>query len=282
MPLDARTKLFLLLGNPVEHSLSPAMHNGAFEALGLNCAYLAAQVEKENIEAAITGMKALSIAGANVTIPHKETVIPYLDSLSPEAQQVGSVNTIINRYGHLTGTTTDGEGFYLSLQKYKANYEPGQTALMVGAGGAARAVAFALANKGAREVIVANRSESKGLELSNILLERTPLQKSLYLPLDKKGLAETLPRCDLIVYSLPFNLPEFKEALALGGPFKKNQLFFDLRYKPDRTEMMALFQEKGGDACNGLAMLIWQAVKSFETFTGQAAPVEVMQRKAGL
>jgi len=125
LSLDARTKLFLLLGDPVEHSLSPAMHNGAFEALNLNCVYLSAQVTKENLEAAIQGMRALLIAGANVTIPHKEAVIPYLDALTPEAQQVGSVNTIVNQCGHLTGTTTDGEGFYQALQQYKPGCEPG-------------------------------------------------------------------------------------------------------------------------------------------------------------
>ncbi len=282
LPLDARTRLFLLLGDPVEHSLSPAMHNGAFAALGLNCVYLAAQVDKDCIETAIIGLKALSITGANVTIPHKETVIPHLDSLSPEAQQVGSVNTIINCRGHLKGTTTDGEGFFLALQKHTANHVPGQRVMMVGAGGAARAVAFSLANRGIEEIIVTNRSEPRGLELSNVLLEKTPLQKSFYLPLDKQYLAEYLPGCDLIVYSLPINLPEFKEALTMVNPFKKNQLLFDLRYNPKVTEIMAIFQEKGGDTCNGLTMLIWQAVKSFEVFTGRTAPVAVMQRKAGI
>jgi len=282
LPIDARTRFYLLLGNPVEHSLSPPMHNAAFAALSLNCVYLACPVDNERIGAAVEGMKALSTAGANVTAPFKEDVIPHLDSISPESERVQSVNTIINRDGMLYGATTDGEGFYHYLGQVDPSYSPGQTVMVVGAGGAARAVAYILAQKGAGEIIIANRSESRGRSLSELLSEKTPLQNCSYISLDGWSMGEALARCKLVVYSLPFDGPEFSDALAKTAGLNSNQLLLDLRYKPERTGIMTEFEQKGGCAYNGLGMLVWQAVKSFVMFTGQEAPVEAMQKAAGI
>lgn len=281
MLIDARTKLYLLLGNPVAHSLSPPMHNAAFASLGLNCAYLACPVDRGQIGTAVYGIRALAVAGANVTAPFKEEVIACLDSVSEQAALVRSVNTIVNRSGRLHGATTDGEGFYLFLRRVDPAYTTGQTVLVVGAGGAARAVAYTLAEKGAGEIIIANRSQPQGRALANLLTEQTPLRKSSYTALDGRNLAAVLPRCRLVVYSLPVDVPEFNEAFAGLDGLEKNQILIDLRYKPEQTGVMKTFEQKGGHACNGLGMLVWQAVKSFQLFTGEEAPVEVMQKAAG-
>ncbi len=282
MPINARTRFYLLLGNPVEHSLSPPMHNSAFDALGLNCVYLACPVDYEHIGAAVRGMKALSAAGGNVTAPFKEAVIHYLDSVSPESEHVKSVNTIINRGGMLYGTTTDGEGFYRYLSQTDPSYSSGQTVLVVGAGGAARAVAYTLAHRGAGEIIVANRSGSRGRALCQLLSEKTPLQNCSYISLDGRSMGEVLARCRLVVYSLPFDAPEFDDALTVADGLDVKQLLIDLRYNPDQTGIMEAFERKGGGAYNGLGMLVWQAVKSFELFTGEKAPGEIMQKAAGV
>ncbi len=282
MPIDARTRLYLLLGNPVEHSLSPAMHNAAFTALGLNCVYLACPVKKEHVGAAINGMRALSAGGANVTAPHKEDVISNLDSVSTEAARIKSVNTIINKNGRLYGTTTDGEGFYHYLKQIDPGYSSGHSILVVGAGGAARAVAYTLAEKGAEEIIIANRSASRGKALSELLLENTALPRSSNISLEAQPISEVLGRCRLVVYSLPFDLLEFTTAISSIDSLDYTQKLIDLRYQPEQSEVMQVFKRQGGDAHNGLGMLVWQAVKSFELFTGQEAPVEVMLNAAGM
>lgn len=282
MPIDGSTKLYLLLGNPVAHSLSPSIYNAAFSALSLNNAYLACPVDKGDVEAAIRGMKALSIAGANVTAPLKEAVIAHLDSLSPVSKQVKSVNTIISRNGKLHGTTTDGEGFYHALMASSPGFRPGQTILVIGSGGAARALAYTLAARGAGKIIIANRSENRAKTLSTILKKNTPLQRIESLPLEKKSLEGILSQCSLVVYSLPFDAPQFLDALSKIASLEQKQLLVDLRYKPERTGVMQAFEEKGGISSNGLGMLFWQAVKAFEIFTGHAAPVEVMQKAAGI
>jgi len=282
LPIDARTRLYLLLGNPVTHSLSPAMHNTAFTALGLNSVYLACPVEHEHIGEAIKGIRALSAAGANVTAPFKEAVIPHLDSLSDESALVQSVNTIINQKGTLHGATTDGEGFSLFLNSADPARDRNSRVLVVGAGGAVRAVAGTLAREGAGEIIIANRSEARGRALAELLSEKTSLPQSCFVALKGRTLKEALLQCRLVVYGLPFDAPGFLEALAGLDCLKSNQLLIDLRYNPEQSGVMKAFEQKGGRAFNGLGMLLWQAVKSFEMFTGYKAPVEEMQKAAGI
>ncbi len=281
MSIDARTKLYLLLGKPVDHSLSPLMHNAAFTALGINSVYLACSVEKGRVGAALDGMRALSAGGANVTAPYKEDVMPHLDTVSPEAARIRSVNTIVNRSGQLHGTTTDGEGFYRFLKKTDPAYSTGHSILIIGAGGAARAVAYTLAEKGAEEIIIANRSASRGLALKELLSEISALKRCTVITLEDKPIGEVLGRCRLVVYTLPFDTPEFSAALSGIDRLEKNQMLIDLRYQPEKSEIMQAFRRQGGCAHNGLGMLVWQAVKSFALFTGQKAPVEIMQKAAG-
>ncbi|MFO7952360.1 MAG: shikimate dehydrogenase [Bacillota bacterium] len=279
---NAKTKLFVLLGNPVGHSLSPAIHNAAFEDLGLHNVYLACPVEDAFLGAAVKGIKALSIAGANVTSPHKEAVIPFLDQVSREAELVQSVNTIVNREGHLQGTTTDGEGLHHSLKQADPNYKAGQNILVLGAGGAARAASYTLANKGAQEILIANRSQEKSDNLRAILLSNTAVRESKSLPLQKEAFLEALMHCRLIIYSLPHDEQIFLEALSEINSFNQDKFLLDLRYSPARSPVMEAFEKCGGRTVNGLAMLTHQAALSFELFTGVKAPLEVMQKKAGI
>ena len=278
---DARTRLYLLLGNPVEHSLSPALHNSAFRAQAINSTYLASQLELENLKAALQGMKALSIAGANVTYPFKEAVLPYLDSLSIEAESVNAVNTIINRKGKLHGEITDGEGLFASLKEIYPAFEQNSRVAVIGTGGACRSAAYTLADRGAERISLYNRTVEKAEALSDLLVSKTAVGSSAYYPLEKDLLKEALGEHNLIIYGLPFDSDLFMEAVKESSLPDENTLLYDLRYNPYQTRVMDLFKAQGGRICNGLGMLLWQAVYAYELFTGRTAPVEVMKKAVG-
>lgn len=275
---NAKTRLYLLLGNPVEHSLSPVLHNAAFRAQANNSIYLASQVEKSDLKAALEGMKALSVAGANITYPFKEEAVQYLDSISGEAEMVNAVNTIINRDGKLHGEITDGKGLLASLKELFSSFIQNSRVVVIGAGGACRSAAYTLANNGAEMITVFNRSLPKAKALSDLLLSSTAAGNSAYYPLEVEPLMEALKDNDLIIYGLPFDSDLFLQAVKDSSPVGENILLYDLRYNPAQTGVMELFRAKGGRSCNGLGMLLWQAVYAYELFTGNAAPVEVMKK----
>jgi shikimate dehydrogenase len=282
IPPDAKTKLYLLVGNPVDHSLSPSMHNAAFAALNINSVYLACPIQKTKLYATLEGIKALSVAGANVTSPYKEAVIPFLDSISTESKLLRSVNTIINRNGRLYGESTDGEGFYRSLRETVPGFEINKGIMIVGAGGAARAAAYVMARNGAARFTIVNRTPENGYALSRLLVATAPAVKSDYLPLSRKEVRNALNNCQLIIYGLPFDDTEFIASVLEQKSFYEEKFLFDFRYFPARTAVMSAFEKKGGLAFNGLKMLLWQAVLSFELFTGQTAPVTVMRKVAAV
>ncbi len=278
MEVDAKTRLYMLFGNPVSHSLSPALHNAGFQALKLNCIYLACPVEPDMVGAAVGGIKALAAGGANVTSPHKEAVIRHLDEVSAEAEAINSVNTIINRDGSLYGTSTDGPGFIKALQEWEPGAEKARPALVVGAGGAARAAAHALGEDGGGAVYIANRSPDKARAAAGMLRRWTSIEQCVSVSLEEAELERALTECRLVVYSLPHDAPELISALGGTGQSMAGKLLYDLRYSPERTRVMEAFEQAGGRAANGLDMLFWQAVYAFELFTGRQAPVEAMRR----
>jgi len=276
--VNAQTKLCLLLGNPVSHSFSPYIHNAGFEALKLNCLYLAAPVEAKYLRQAVDGLKALSVLGANVTSPYKEAVIPYLDYLSGEAKRIGTVNTIVNERGTLKGESTDGRGFLSAVKKNTPAYDLKQPAMIIGAGGAARAIAYTLAQIETGEIYIINRSLEKGQALADMIRSETPLKKCSAHSLASESIMPLLPRCGLYIYCLPVDSNEFLHVLDSKSSVLQNKLLFDLRYEPKKTTVMSTFKAAGGIAFNGIDMLFWQAVFSFELFTGKKAPLAEMQK----
>ncbi len=277
MTINARTQLFFLLGNPVDHSLSPTMHNAAFSALKINSVYLACLVEEQRIGAAVESIRALSVGGANVTSPYKEKVLPYLDTLSPEAESLQAVNTIINRNGYLHGEITDGEGCYRALLQTSPLAACELSYLVIGLGGAARALASSLNRYGAKEIYIANRTLDKAKAWSDRLVDERPSLVSGYLPLQHNRLIEAIEKCDVLIYGLPVDDPALLSALATVPKFTNEKRLLDMRYHPEATTLMDAFRENGGHAENGLSMLLWQAALAFELFTSQQAPVEVMR-----
>ena len=276
MDIDASTKFFFLLGNPVRHSLSPLLYNTAFRHLKLNWVYLAAPVLPDAVGEAVNGLRALDAAGGNVTSPHKEAVVSFLDEITPEARLISSVNTIVNRDGKLCGHSTDGPGFFRHLEEKGCTGFLEEPLLVVGTGGAARAIAHTLARRGAAEMLFANRTAARAREYAAQIMKQPPLRSAAAVLLNEEALRQALPSCRIVIYSLPLDAPVFLEVLADRSFSCAGRVLFDLRYQPEETEVMRLFRERGGNSYNGKGMLFWQAVLALEQFLGGAVPAETV------
>ncbi len=282
MPLsiNGQTKLVGLIGHPVEHSLSPAMHNSAFAALNLNWCYVLLPVLPEQLEEAVAGLRALSFVGANVTVPHKEAVMSHLDHVAPEAQAIGAVNTIVVHERRSIGYNTDWRGFLTALSE--GGFDPqGKRAVVLGAGGAARAVVYALAQAGV-QVTVLNRTPARAQAL---IRDFSPLLSStslFALPLTLQTLEERTADAHLLVNTTPVGLwPEVDESLWPEDlPFPGYLTVFDLVYNPGQTKLLQQAQQAGAKAIGGLGMLVHQGAAAFELWTGEKAPVEAMYKAA--
>lgn len=279
--INAETRLVGLLGWPVAHSVSPAMHNAAFAALGLNWLYLPLPVPGERLEDATRGLRGLGFAGANVTVPHKQAVTKYLDELSPEARAIGAVNTIVVREGRLIGYNTDAEGFLQALRQ--AGYEPaGRRAVVLGAGGAARAVVYALAYAGAR-VVVLNRTPSRAQHLVRSLQPHLPPDVPVAAsPLTAADLSAHLGEGQLLVNATSVGMAPYvlRTPLPGGVVIPKGLTVYDLVYNPAETTLLRQAREAGAQAIGGLGMLVHQGAEAFRLWTGVEPPVEVMRRAA--
>jgi shikimate dehydrogenase len=266
MKLSGRTRITGLLGYPVEHTLSPAMHNAAFEALGLDYCYVAFPVHPDYLEEAVKGITALNLRGINVTIPHKEKVISFLDEVDKEASIIGAVNTIVNSDGRLKGYNTDGRGFMQSLVECGISAE-GKEVLIVGAGGASRAISYYL-----------------GKEAKKLYLYDIEKEKAERLVSDLKKIFDNIFMCDDISKTEKFNILINATPLGLKeeGPLpfdtallRIDQIVCDLIYK--KTRLLEEASKKGCITLDGLGMLLWQGVFAFELWTGQSPPVDIMR-----
>lgn len=279
--INGKTVVYSILGHPVEHSFSPAMQNAAFQASGLNSVYVPFSPEPGQIEAAVKGIRALGLAGVNVTVPYKEAVMPYLDDLTTEAVLCGAVNTIINWQGKLTGHNTDGAGFISDLRG-TFGFEPSRgTALVLGAGGSARAVAVSLAGAGCRELALVNRSRDRASKLAAGVTAATGVPVRVF-PWDDghPELAAFARRAILLVNCTPVGMSGKQDAAFplprdLPGP---GQMAYDLVYNPSRTPFMLLAERNGAKTANGLGMLLHQGALAFTAWTGIEAPLETMRR----
>jgi shikimate dehydrogenase len=266
MKITARTRLVALLGYPVEHSLSPDMHNSAFERMGLDYCYLALPVRPDLLRHAVEGLRAMNFAGANVTVPHKEAVMPMLDRIESEASFIGAVNTVVNRDGKLTGHNTDGRGFMKSLAEEGVEVK-NMKIIIAGSGGAARAVSYYLSEK-ASEVRLFDIDRKKAARLAGDL------------SIDRKNVAhvdsmEGLKDMDIVINATPVGL---KESDPL--PFEVSELgpghtVVDLIYR--ETRLLRDASRMGARTLNGLGMLLWQGVLASELWTGRMPPHDVMR-----
>lgn len=267
-----------LLAYPAGHSLSPVLHNAAFGQLGLNAWYEALEVSPKGLPDAVARLRNRGTLGANVTIPHKQAVMPLLDRLSEAAQAIGAVNTIVNERGTLTGHNTDTSGFLRAL--LEADIQPrGKRALLLGAGGAARAVVYALFHQGVAELYVYNRTFEKGVALAESFAELGRAEV-----LEWEALPERVRGTDLLVNTTSVGMarggrdpgvsPLPERVLPYGG------VVVDLVYRPARTKLLKDAEAAGLKTQNGLPMLVYQGAEAFRLWTGQDAPTETMREAA--
>jgi shikimate dehydrogenase len=266
MQIDAKTKLVALLGFPVEHSISPTMHNAAFKQLGLNYRYVAFEVRPEMLKEAVDGIRALGLAGVNVTVPHKENVIQHLDEVDEEAAFIGAVNTVVNDGGNLKGYNTDGRGFMRSLEEEGIDVE-GKKVLIAGTGGAARAIGYYLSEK-ARELCLFDVVREKAEALTDALKKRGNARLM-------DSLEDALGGMDIIINATPLGLKETDPLPFDLSDIGPDQTVGDLIYK--ETPILKEASSRGCKTFDGLGMLIWQGALAFEFWTGQSPPYRLMR-----
>jgi shikimate dehydrogenase len=283
--ITGKSNIVGLIGWPTGHSVSPRMHNAAFVALGLEWCYVPLPVATEpatRIGEAVRGVRALGLRGANVTVPHKQAVMPHLDQLSASAQVIGAVNTIIVQPdGQLLGDNTDAPGFIADLRDN--GIEPkDQRVLVLGAGGSARAIVYGLATAGAASITIANRTLPRAHELAASLQQHTPAcpLQACSLPDD---LATVAAASDLIINCTSLGMSPNIDGLPWlpDLPFRPDQAVYDLVYNPRQTRLLAQAQGDGAHAVGGIGMLVWQGAIAFERWTGMTPPIAVMRQAIG-
>lgn len=282
--ISAKTNLVGLIGWPVSHSVSPAMHNAAFEHLGLDWCYVPLPVNPEpaaHMGMALAGLVALGFIGANVTVPHKQAVMPHLHRLTPAAQAIGAVNTIvIEPNGALLGDNTDAAGFVADLRDHGVD-PTDQRVLVLGAGGSARAVVYGLADSGAQQIVVLNRSVERATALCALLQPICP-RCTLVAGALPDGIARWAAWCDLVVNCTSLGMTPHSDSTPWDEAvaFRHAQVVYDLVYNPPLTRLLRQADRDGARSIGGLGMLIWQGALAFERWTGQSAPVEIMRQAA--
>ncbi|NLO90285.1 MAG: shikimate dehydrogenase [Clostridia bacterium] len=276
--LTSSIRVIGVIGHPVKHSLSPVMHNAAIDYYELDLCYLAFDVLPERLEEAVKGMISLGFVGFNVTIPHKETILNYIDKLDDSARLMGAVNTVLIKDGITYGYNTDGKGFLDSLQKEGVSYQ-GKRVLIIGAGGAARAVATALATAGASKIIIANRNLKRVHELAEHIEKAGAESSALGLNDDEK-LRFELEKADIIVNATPVGMSPHDNVLPIShiDCINPKTVVCDLIYRPSETLFLRKAREIGCKVVGGLGMLLCQGVEAFRLFTGINPPMEVMQQ----
>jgi shikimate dehydrogenase len=276
--MSGTSRICGVIGDPIAHSMSPVMHNAAFDKLGLNYLYVPFRVKKEELGKAIAGVRALNIRGLNVTIPHKVTVIPLLDKLDLLAQRIGAVNTIVNDDGVLTGYNTDATGFLQTL--LERGVEPrGKNVVILGAGGASRAISLILAERGSN-LIILNRTLDKAKEYAS-RISQVFKKEVKALELNKENLAKVLAKADILVNATSVGMsPNSNETPVSPDLLKPSLTVFDIVYNPIKTRLLREAEAAGAKTISGVDMLVWQGALAFELWTGAKAPVKLMKETA--
>ncbi len=279
MQINGETLVYGILGYPVRHSKSPIFQTAAFHASGINAVYLPFHVKPEDLEKAVEGIKALSIKGVNVTVPHKEEVIKYVNEVSEEVKYIGAANTIENIDGYLKAYNTDAYGFITGLKELllKAKKEIHDlNFLVIGAGGASRAVIYGLVKEGAKSILIANRTVSKAEKIIEDFKSLNRFIEDTITPIHLDDIEKHLEKVDVIVNTTSVGLKDEDRELFDYEKIMKKHIIVDIIYK--KTKLIKKAEEKGCLWQDGLPMLLYQGAKAFEIWTKKEAPVELMRK----
>lgn len=275
MQISGKTEVCAIIGHPVEHSLSPLMHNSAFQHLDLDYVYVAFKVRSRELREAIIGIRNLGIKGLNVTMPHKNEVIKHLDKVGPAAKSISAVNTVLNDQGTLIGYNTDGVGAFKALKKTGLNLE-GKTLLLLGAGGAGKAIAFRVAQE-VGELIILNRTPRKAKDLARSLSRKFG-KKIQGRSLSVANTKNSLQNADILINATSVGMPPSDDQSLIDPSWLTSDLYvMDIVYNPIETKLVKDAKSAGAQVIIGLEMLLYQGAASFEIWTGHPAPVEVMR-----
>ena len=270
------TKVTGIFGDPVVYSLSPKMHNHAFAKLNLDFVYVPFLVKKEDLKKAVESIRGLNLAGVNVTIPHKETIIPLLDSLSPLARTIGAVNTVLNNRGKLVGYNTDAPGFLSSLREEGKFNPKGKSAVLWGAGGVAHAMGVALLEAGIKKILVLNRTYARGKDLAKRLKKLAKTAEVSALEVSSSAVLKELRECDLFLNATPSGIDAGSFPAAPEKFLSPGVLVFDAVYSKV-TPLILAAKRNDAPYLNGLGMLARQGALSFSLWTGAEPPFDLMR-----
>ncbi|MBN2239359.1 MAG: shikimate dehydrogenase [Dehalococcoidales bacterium] len=278
--ISGSTKICGIIGDPVEHTMSPSMHNAAFNELGLDYVYVAFRVKPDDLSKAVNGMRALGIVGLNVTIPHKINIIPLLDRLDPLAEKIGAVNTVVNESGVLAGYNTDATGFLRAITE-RGISPVGMNVAVLGAGGASRAISLVLAENKA-DITILNRTS--GMDRAVILaasVSGTAGTRVEALELNENNLEEVLKKADIVVNTTSVGMtPDTGKSPVPPGLLRSGLVVYDIVYNPVRTRLLRDAEAAGAVIIGGIDMLVWQGAMAFEKWTGKEPPLDLMKKEA--
>jgi len=276
MKISGKTRVCGIIGDPVEHTLSPAMHNAAFEELNLDFIYVAFRVRKEELRDALIGARSLDVLGLNVTMPHKTVVLRYLDEIDSTARAIGAVNTILNKEGYLIGYNTDGIGALKALKENGVTPN-GKKLLLLGAGGAGKAIAFQAARE-VGELTILNRTPQKAKKLAEVL--RKEFNKKINRNvLSTEIIKKELRDADILINATSVGMhPNINQSLAPKSSLRPDLCVMDIVYDPLETKLAKDAKAVRAKIISGIEMLVYQGAASFEIWTSQAAPVKVMKQ----
>ena len=273
MKIDGYTRLAAVVANPIKHSISPFIHNRAFEATNTNGVYLAWEVEGTDLAETVANIRRYQMFGINLSMPYKEQVIPYLDQLSEEARLIGAVNTVVNREGTLIGYNTDGKGFFKSLPSFKIS---GKRMVLLGAGGAAKAILAQAILDGVSQVSVFVRSAS--IEKTRPYLEKiqnaTGFRVDLFALEDVQDLQDSITQADLLVNATSVGMDGSSQPIPTSIVLPEKLMVADVIYQPFETPFLKWARNQGNQSINGLGMLLYQAAEAFQLWTGKEMPTD--------
>ena len=282
--IKGTTRLLGLIGSPVGHSGSPAMHNYGFQALGIDAAYLAFDIKEDQVKDAISAVRTLNMQGLNVTMPCKTEAAKYMDELSPAARLIGAVNTVVNRDGKLYGHITDGEGFVANLKDHGVSIGK-KDSVIFGAGGAATAILVQCALDGANSVTVINPRDDffgRAEEMHKKLREETPDCDITLIDLaDEAAVKEAVSKTDILINGTLLGMKPKEDTSVIRDTslFRKDMVVADVVYNPKETKLLREAKAAGCRTVQGDGMLLWQGVAAFKLFTGQDMPVKEVKEK---
>lgn len=273
MKIDGYTRLAAVVANPIKHSISPFIHNSAFEATNTNGVYLAWEIDATELAETVANIRRYKMYGINLSMPYKEQVIPYLDQLSEEACLIGAVNTVVNREGTLIGYNTDGKGFFKSLPSFKISRKK---MVLLGAGGAAKAILAQAILDGVSQISVFVRSSS--MEKTRPYLEKiqnaTGFRVDLFALEDVQDLQDSITKADLLVNATSVGMDGTSQPIPTSIVLPEKLMVADVIYQPFETPFLKWARNQGNQSINGLGMLLYQAAEAFELWTGKEMPAD--------